>query len=52
MGWDGDGDGVMSGSVGSVRFNFIFLGAIAVSLFSRICYDLVPFIYIILARTT
>jgi hypothetical protein len=33
MGWDGDGDGVMSGSV---RFNLIFLAAIAVSLFSRI----------------
>lgn len=34
MGWDGDGDGVMRDRVGSVRYNFIFLAAIAVSLFS------------------
>ena len=33
MGWDGDGDGVMSDRVGSVRCNFIFLVAIAVMCF-------------------
>ena len=53
MGRDGDGDGVMSNSVGSVRFNFNFLAAIVVSLLYVSCYyDLVPFIYIILGNTT
>ena len=33
MGWDGDGDGVMSSRFGSVRFNFLVV-AIAVFLYS------------------